>query len=65
MKREVSWAELVLLPASFAASAGGLACALLLFFEGRDWPSLVFGLGGVALAFWTGVRAVTAPPARR
>lgn len=61
MKREVTWAELVLLPTAFAAGAAGLACSLLLFFEGRDVPSLVFALGGVALAFWTGHRAVTSP----
>ena len=65
MKREVTWAEVVLLPAAFAASAAGLACSLLLLFGGRDWTSLAFGLGGVALAFWPGARAAGAPPGRR
>ncbi|HET7555695.1 MAG TPA: hypothetical protein VFJ75_08585 [Gaiellaceae bacterium] len=65
MKRELTWGEVVLLPTAFAASAAGLACSLLLLFEGRDWTSVAFGLGGVALAFWTGARAVSAPPRRR
>jgi hypothetical protein len=61
MRREVTWAEVVLLPTAFAASAGGLACSLVLFFEGRDALSLAFGFGGVALAFWTAARAVLSP----
>ena len=59
MKREVTWAEVVLLPTVFAAGAAGLTFALLLFFEGRDLPSLAFAVGGVALAFWTAARALT------
>lgn len=65
MKRELTWAEVVLLPTAFAGSAVGLACSLLLFVQGRDAVSLAFALGGVALAFWTGARAVGVPPRRR
>jgi hypothetical protein len=61
VKRELTWAEVVLLPTAFAASAAGLACSLLLFFEDRDVLSMAFGLGGVALAFWTAARAVLSP----
>lgn len=61
MRREVTWAEVVLLPMAFAASAAGLACSMVLFIEGRDGVSLAFGLGGAALAFWTAARAVLWP----
>jgi uncharacterized membrane protein SpoIIM required for sporulation len=61
VKREVTWAEVVLLPTAFFAGTAGLACSLFLFFEGRDAVSLAFGLGGIALALWTAARAVLPP----
>ena len=59
----MTWAEVVLLPLAFAGASAGLACSLVLLFEGRSDLSVVFALGGVALAFWTGIRAV-GPPRR-
>lgn len=57
----MTWAEVVLLPLSFAGASAGVACSLVLFFDGRGDLSVVFALGGVALAFWTGIRAVGVP----
>lgn len=64
MKRQVTWAEVLLLPVAFAGGAAGLACALLLLFEDREALAAVYALAGVTLACWTGVRALTSPPSR-
>ena len=64
MKREITWAELVLLPVAFAGSAAGLACSLILLFEGRHELSFAFAAGGLLLAFWTASRAILAPGRR-
>jgi hypothetical protein len=61
VRREVTWAEVVLLPVALAAASGGLACSLLLLFEGRGGLSLLFALGGLMLALWAATRAIVSP----
>jgi len=51
----------VLLPVALASASGGLACSLVLLFEGRGGLSFLFALGGLVLALWAAARAILSP----
>jgi len=58
MEREQTWGNVLLVLAAFAASAATLACAFVALFDDRESLFAAFGLGGLGLALWSGIRAL-------